>query len=361
MDTNRPPSILHILEPARAGVPSYVNLLGSTLADRGYRQHVLTGIDQEWDFASWAESVHRHEWHRTIGSTWAVASIARRVVANTSVDLVHAHATWAGLASRTRSLARPVAYQPHGWGRDSVEGQAAKMFASSVEQLLAPRSDRLLLLSDAEASAAPRTRHIDRVRPMVDLAGFSPIDQAARYSLRDRLGWPTDRPIALCVGEISARKRQSELVEAWVRLADERVELVIVGAGDGDRSGTLRDALGPATRWLGWRDDVAQLMTAADYLVIASSGEGFSLVIPEALASGLVVFSTDVGGSEAVEPTDGVIATNIDAVVRSVLAADPTLCGDDARRSRSSRAVSRYALGAAADEIVLIYDQMLVR
>ncbi|MCH7788655.1 MAG: hypothetical protein IH940_04365, partial [Acidobacteria bacterium] len=102
MDTNRPPSILHILEPARAGVPAYVNLLGSTLADRGYRQHVLTGMDQEWDFASWAESVHRHEWHRTIGSTWAVASIARRVVANTSVDLVHAHATWAGLASRTR-------------------------------------------------------------------------------------------------------------------------------------------------------------------------------------------------------------------------------------------------------------------
>jgi glycosyltransferase involved in cell wall biosynthesis len=356
MSEEQAPSILHVLEPARAGVPAYVDRLGSTLSDRGFSQYVLTGLDQDWDFTPWAKSVHRLQWHRTIRSTWDVSSTLRELVATTGVNLVHAHASWAGLAARVRRVSVPIAYQPHGWGRDSLDGRGERLIASAVEEILAPRSARLLLLSDAEATAAPRVGTIARVRPVLDLTSFGPVDDVERAILRDRLGWPADRPVALCVGELSARKRQVELVETWREVVDESVELVLVG--DGDQGDQLRASLGSATRWLGWRHDVAELMRAADYLVVASRGEGFSLVIAEALASGLAVFSTEVGGSEAIGPADGVVAKEIVGLVRAVLDADPRLTEDDARASRSTRSISAYGLESAVDEVSEIYDSM---
>ncbi|MEZ5166337.1 MAG: hypothetical protein R2695_07530 [Acidimicrobiales bacterium] len=57
--------VLHVLEPAIAGVPAYVEKLGRELSDRGVEQVVLTSDRQTWEFAHWPRKVIRRPWKRT--------------------------------------------------------------------------------------------------------------------------------------------------------------------------------------------------------------------------------------------------------------------------------------------------------
>ena len=77
-----------------------------------------------------------------------------------------------------------------------------------------------------------------------------------------------------------------------------RAHLVI--AGDGENAAELRrltSALGIADRvhWLGWRSDAADLMAAFDLLLVPSLGEGFGLVLLEAMARRVPVIASRVG------------------------------------------------------------------
>jgi glycosyltransferase involved in cell wall biosynthesis len=101
-------------------------------------------------------------------------------------------------------------------------------------------------------------------------------------------------------------------------------------------------------------------MGAADTLVVASRGEGFSLVILEALATGLPVFTTDVGGSEAVSPDAGVVCDSVDRVVAaatsSTLPDRPT-----AERACLARSIhAEWSVGSAADDFVAIFESARV-
>jgi hypothetical protein len=96
-------------------------------------------------------------------------------------------------------------------------------------------------------------------------------------------------------------------------------------------------------------------MGAADTLVVASLGEGFSLVILEAMATGLPVFTTDVGGSEAVSLNMGAVCDSI----RDVVAAATTSTLPDRpsaeRAHRAQLTHAEWSVDKAADEFLAIF------
>ena len=105
----------------------------------------------------------------------------------------------------------------------------------------------------------------------------------------------------LFLGNLSQRKGVSELLQAMRRLQHlaGRWQAVIAGGGDiaGYRAEAARLGLGAELEFFGWahQEQAAELLAAADVLVLPSFDEGLPLVILEALANGVAVVCTPVG------------------------------------------------------------------
>jgi glycosyltransferase involved in cell wall biosynthesis len=113
--------------------------------------------------------------------------------------------------------------------------------------------------------------------------------------------------VVLCLGSIHPRKNQMMLLRALPELAARRPDVVVRLAGavaDEGYARSLRDfvreqGLEERVQFLGWRDDVAELMAGADVLVLPSVGEGVPQTVREALYAELPVVATPVGGIPA--------------------------------------------------------------
>jgi lipopolysaccharide/colanic/teichoic acid biosynthesis glycosyltransferase/glycosyltransferase involved in cell wall biosynthesis len=351
--------VLHVLEPRIAGVPAYVDALGRALAHRGVEQHVLAAAadagqgTEPWPFDAWADSLTHRRWTRRPVDAYRIAAEIRRLISSKGIDLVHAHATFAGIAARVRRLDVPLIYQPHGWGHLSTRTAAGTRIVRLVERMLDPRTDLLLTLSTHEGHDAPSGRSSTQVRPVVDLTGFRSLDDEERQQIRAARGWAAYERVHLCVGELSHRKNQLALARCWRDCAPEGNRLVFVGDGP-EREHVEREG-GSCLEVVGWRRDIPLLMGAADTLVVASLGEGFSLVILEAMATGLPVFTTDVGGSEAVSLNMGVVCDSVRDVVATATTSTLPDCPSAERAHRAQLTRAEWSVDKAADEFLAIF------
>ncbi|WAK01476.1 glycosyltransferase family 4 protein [Methylobacter sp. YRD-M1] len=133
-------------------------------------------------------------------------------------------------------------------------------------------------------------RHIYHARPM--------LNHYSREEARRRLGWQDDVLYILGIGRIAPVKQFPMLIEACARLKKQTdIQLMILGAGEhdslqamGKQQGLARDIL------FGSTDDVGLFLCAADLYVSTSASESFGLANLEAMAAGLAVLCTAVGG-----------------------------------------------------------------
>jgi glycosyltransferase involved in cell wall biosynthesis len=126
---------------------------------------------------------------------------------------------------------------------------------------------------------------------------------ARRASARTAIGVPPDGPLLIAVGNLYPVKGHATLVRALAQLPGARAAI----AGRGEEESSLRNLageLGLSDRFhlLGLRDDVDTVFAAGDVFVQPSLSEGLPLAVLEAMAAGLPVVATRVGGiAEAVE------------------------------------------------------------
>lgn len=193
-------------------------------------------------------------------------------------------------------------------------------------------------------------------------------DEASLASVRHGLALPADRVVALFVGRLVVEKNVPLLLDAMARIEASKRPLLLL-AGDGPLAASI-DAriaelrLGGDVRRLGERGDTRALMQLADLLVMPSREEGLSNVILEAMASGLAVLASDVGGNPELVEDDctGWLfrsgnATELAAKLQ-VFAEDPDLrrrIGDAARR----QAVDRYSVASLVAGTESIYRRVV--
>ncbi|MFN0181699.1 MAG: glycosyltransferase [Gemmatimonadales bacterium] len=131
------------------------------------------------------------------------------------------------------------------------------------------------------------------------------VDERPFATLERRPKAPGARPVAVCVGQLVARKGISRLLEATATLATRGVAIDLLIAGDGPERARLEAqarALGVAgVSFLGRRttDEVAELFRTADFLVFPTLEDVWGLVVNEALWSGLPVLASRYAGSAA--------------------------------------------------------------
>jgi glycosyltransferase involved in cell wall biosynthesis len=132
----------------------------------------------------------------------------------------------------------------------------------------------------------------------IDVVRFAP-SRDGRRKIREELGIPDGAWVVGTVGRLAPEKDQGLLIDAMGPLLSEGRRLVIVG--DGPERGALRARIAriPGGRYvhvLGERDDVDSILAALDAFALTSRTEGLPLVLLEAMATGLPVVSTAVGG-----------------------------------------------------------------
>jgi len=190
----------------------------------------------------------------------------------------------------------------------SVNGWPARLFLALRNRLLR-RASAFVALSremadEYAAGGVPRER-IHQIPNGIDTAHFAPVNDATRQALRKTLGLPAG-PVVVYTGRLVTYKGLPLLLDTWDQLVQtgECGTLVLVGAGSADMhncESALRDAV--AVRRLqdrviftGGVTDVAPFLRAADAFVFPTENEAFGLSLVEAMACGLPVVSTLVGG-----------------------------------------------------------------
>jgi glycosyltransferase involved in cell wall biosynthesis len=104
--------------------------------------------------------------------------------------------------------------------------------------------------------------------------------------------------VALLVATLRPEKRVPDFIDAVSAARKSNPALVGVVVGDGPERSVVRAAADgrPGIYLLGHRDDVSELMRAADIFALASEHEALPMSILEAMAAGLPIVATDVGG-----------------------------------------------------------------
>jgi sugar transferase (PEP-CTERM/EpsH1 system associated) len=213
-----------------------------------------------------------------------------------------------------------------------------------IQRRLWHHVDRVLSVSSrlAERMAQEMAFPLDRItviRNGLDLNRFQPV--ADKTAARQALGISPDQLVIGTVGRTVPVKDHPTFLRALARVRDAGVRFTAVIAGTGPAfqdTVRLAESLNlTEVQLLGNRDDVDTVLRAFDIFVLSSTSEGLSNTIQEAMATGLPVVATNVGGADelVVEGQTGILTPSGDdrAMADALLA----LARDDSRRSAFGR------------------------
>lgn len=130
------------------------------------------------------------------------------------------------------------------------------------------------------------------------------LDQEARRMVRERFSIEPNAVVGVCVSRLVSEKGYLVLAEALQRLKPSSNQFNLLVVGDGDESGEIQRRFaclsGVRTHFVGHQSAVLPYLRAADFFVQASLHENLSNALLEAMAAGLPVIATSVGGTSEV-------------------------------------------------------------
>ena len=217
------------------------------------------------------------------------------VIWRENIDLVHTHHRYPGFLGRILSCVT----------RSKLLSTVHNRFPDKSGISL--WGDHVIAVSRSVANWLTEECGLDEGRIEVIYNGIEvpkPCAKEELYELRQSLGLAADEVVLCAVGRITEQKNYPALLETLAHLGNRQWSLLLIGEGELEKE-TQRlvhaHGLEDRVRFLGYREDVSKIMQMSDIYVMSSAWEGFPYVIVEALANGLPVIATDVGGvSEAV-------------------------------------------------------------
>jgi glycosyltransferase involved in cell wall biosynthesis len=188
-------------------------------------------------------------------------------------------------------------------------------------------------------------------------------------ALRRDLGIAPEETLVGMAGRLLESKGMRQGLEAVARIRGSHPRCRLVIAGDGPLRETLRTGakdlgLGSSTHFLGWREDVPQIMAALDVFLMPSLREGFGIVLLEAMAAGVPVVASAAGAARevvrngetgfVVEPGDvGGLASGLDRLL-----GDADLRRRMGRMARA-RVESEFTAARMVERTYWLYQRLL--
>ena len=351
-----------------------VNLINRMPAERF--RHAVIAMTEVSDFRQRVQrpDVQFHALHKPPGQGLRIAPAMVRLLRELRPAVVHTRnlgalemslpAAWAGVPVRVHG--------EHGWDSNDPDGRSRK--CRLVRRLYRPFVHRHVALSRhlerylVDAVGVPANRVV-QIYNGVDTQRFRPASQRLPIEaspFNDPALW-----LVGTVGRLQAIKDQVLLARAFVRAlerapqARERLRLVIAGEGAlrGAVEQVLREAGVESLAWLaGERNDVPDVLRGLDAFVLPSRAEGISNTILEAMATGLPIVATAVGGNvELLEHgvTGSLVPSgDVDALATALL---EDLAQPQQARQRGEAARSTVQRRFSLDSMVAAYGDLYER
>ena len=344
-----------MIAPAPAGGAESVVLgLSAALAGRGCACAVaaIVGADGEHPFLqalarAGTPAVPIAAGHRRYrAQARAIAAAAESHAA----DLVHTHGYHAdGLGAwGARIAGRPYVTTLHGF-----TGEGLRQMVYDVALRISHRRAAAVIAVSRPIVERLAARGVERARIHLIPNARRAIAPMSRDAARDALGIPAEAIVFGWVGRLSREKGADVLLEALARVIDPRMLVSVVG--DGPERAALESAAARAgvasrVRWHGLVADAAQYLCAFDALVLSSRTEGTPMVLLEAMAAGVPIVATAVGGVPDMLGADAALLVPSQRADLLAGALDQVVADPASARARAERA--RRALDARYSEDV---------
>ena len=284
--------------------------------------------------------------------------------------IVHTHTSKAGILGRWAAWfcrVPIIVHTPHGhvfWGYFNplqtglfigLEKWTARITDALVTITPQEREDHLQLRIAPEGKFAV-------IHSGVDLGAFLACRSQAAEAKR-ALGIPPGVTVIGTAGRFTAVKDQEVLIRATSELIRRGDDLFLLLLGEGELRHSLEEAafrLGIAerVRFLGWRPDVARVMSACDIFCLPSRNEGMGKVLVEAMALGKPIVASDIGGIKnlVLHGENGLLVPvgDIAAWTEAIF----QLCRDPEAGRRMGDAGRRIAPRYSSEEMIKMIDQL---
>ncbi len=218
-------------------------------------------------------------------------------------------------ASVSAALAGILVNRPHvvhfqGPWADEAAVEGASWWKTSIqrrhERIAYHSADRIITLSTAFRDVVIDRYDVDPDRVEVVPGGIDAVAAdpgVSRNAAREKLGWPTDRPILVSIRRLVRRVGVDVLLDAVARIVERHNDLLVMIGGTGPLRKELEhrietSELSRNVRLLGYvsEEDLPLAYRAADYSIVPTQElEGFGLVVIESLAAGTPALVTPIG------------------------------------------------------------------
>lgn len=352
--------ILHVLRPADGGMRRHVEMLIQAVDDRFHTVAAppdavlsLPPAAARVDCRIRSRTSPLHDWAAAL----SLAQTARKC------DLLHCHGL-RGLA--VGAQAAQLARRPYLVTLHNLCPSLGPLAAFFVRRLLSRATAGIAVSQAVAHSYAWTDADFDIVPNGVDISRF---ETSARGEAREIFGIPADTRVIASVGRLSPEKGYDTLLRAMESVVQCCPRCLLLLAGDGPQRTELQQqasVFGGQVRLLGAQEDVAPLLAAADVFAAPSRSEGQGIAVLEAMAAGLPVAASGVGGLVEVvaDGRTGLLVPPDDppalAEALCTLLLSPEVGAEMGREGRRVVA-ERYSLDAMAEAVRAVYGRVTVR
>lgn len=290
----------------------------------------------------------------------------RSVISEFRPDVAHSHMFHANILARIVRLWVPVPRLVC-TAHSTNEGGRLRMLAYRLTHSLADFStnvSREAVVAFEDKGAIPRGGMLV-VHNGIETARFC-VNTGSRLATRQQEGIGDGERLVIAVGRLVGAKDFPNLLHAWQAVACNRNRIKLWIVGDGELRGQLESltshlGLEQTVSFLGVRENIPDLLNAADLFVLSSAWEGFALVAGEAMACGKVAVVTDAGATRELLGELGFLVGPRDSKALAA-ALDRALCLPDVELDRlgglaRERVVEHFSLSRAVDKWLDLYTQ----
>jgi glycosyltransferase involved in cell wall biosynthesis len=223
--------------------------------------------------------------------------------------IVHTHTSKAGLLGRLAAKLAGIPiiiHTPHGHVFFGYFGFLTTKIFIFLEKLASRITDKIVTLTSRERDDHIVFRIADEgkfvvVNSGVELNKFKELSINDRQKFKKKLGIPLNYFVVGTVGRLVPVKGTEYLIRAAKHVISEYPNTFFVFTGDGHLKKELRKkalelGIKNNVMFLGWRGDIAKIISVYDVFVLPSLNEGMGRALVEAMALGKPIVASDVGG-----------------------------------------------------------------
>jgi glycosyltransferase involved in cell wall biosynthesis len=301
--------------------------------------------------------------------------LLRRIIRRENPVIVHTHTSKAGILGRLAAWIAgvPIIIQtPHGHVFYGHFGPLGSKFFLTLEKLAARMTDRLVALTEQEKldyikfAVAPAQKLLT-IHSGVAIDSYLNT-KAIGNRKKNNLRLSEDSAVIGFVGWLLPIKGPMILLKAMGRIWQNRsdVELVFVGKGELEeelKKEVLRMGACGKVKFLGWRNDIREIMPIFDVFVLPSLNEGMGRVLVEAMAAGRPIVASRTGGIPDLvkHEENGLLVPRGDeialAAAISKLLQYPEKAGIMGQRGKAS--CKRYSVESMVEKIDALYTDLI--